>query len=202
MADVPDGLMASFRHLLTHRLGPWLALLAIAVAAMVLGGMLAITYGDGNPVASSRLLVVDPPSRIIDRDEVNSFVIDREICAKYPVQVRVLREWTELVPDQAIRPTMAWSVSHYSLKEGCQRPLIRQPVPMSVPPGIYVFQSTLLAPCKPLGGCPEHRLQPIPLTLLNGPGWNKVPVPAAPPRPEDVSLGGPAMPTPPPPSGQ
>lgn len=194
MLDVPDnpqgrrppaGFLAYSTHLLRHQLGPWLAVAALLAAAGLGGALLVISLEPINPIQRSKLLDVDPADRVIDRDERQDFFVVREVCSSRAETMEVVRAWTEVVPDGQVRPTMGGSVSYFDVSAGCSRVRIKQTVPMSLPPGQYVFEVGLRR-CSRFGQCESHRLDVIPVALKNGPGWPKTDVRPPSPRSDGV----------------
>lgn len=187
-AKPPTGFAAYTGFLLRFHLGPWLALLALIAAAGVGGALIVSSMEEINPIQSTKLILVDPEDRRVDRDRRGDFLFVREICLSRDDTVEVIRTWSEVVPDDQVRPVMAGSVSFWEAKAGCRRLKIRQPVPKSLPPGQYVFDITLRK-CSGFGQCESRRTEPIFLGLENGPGWPRQPV-----EPPDPTLTGSAEP--------
>lgn len=196
MADAPDahpaapptGFAAYTGFLLRFHLGPWLAVAALVVAAGIGGALIVVSLEEINPIYKTKLISVDPEDRRIDRDRRRDFHFVREVCSSRDETLEIIRTWSEVVPDDQVRPTMGGSVSFWDAKAGCKRLKVKQPAPMSLAPGQYVFDITLRR-CSGFGQCKSHRTEPILLGLENGPGWPRNSV-----EPPDPSLTGSAEP--------
>jgi hypothetical protein len=194
-----DSLAARTGWFFRYHLGPWLAVVALTITAGLGGALLVVSLEDTNPIQRTKLIAVEPPDRRIDRDVRRDFFFVREVCSSRDETLEVIRTWSEVVPDDQVRPTMGGSVSFFEAKAGCFKLKIRQPAPMSLPPGQYVFD-IVLRRCSGFGQCESHRTEPIFIALMNGPGWPKSLVGPPAVEPEET-VGGivPDPPAPPPP---
>lgn len=132
------------------------------------------------PMTRSRLLAVVPETRVVDRDKHLDFVVIRRICMAHGAWATVTRYFIG-TDGGGLEFKMA-SPSRIFFQAGCHDRSRTIVVPQTLPPGRYLYRSSVEF-CNKLR-CEEAWVTDIPLTVTGG--WPPSVDPVAMPLPQEA----------------